>query len=199
MKREEPDARERILRATIELLDSGHDPERLTVRQIAARAGVAVGAINYYYRSRDRLLNEAVNTLMQEEAARWSGARQVGERDPAAQLRALLRQTSLLGMRYPHLLEVSVRYELEQGRFSVAEMILPLLRAIAPQAGEVQLRLTAVQLVGTLQLLFLRRDEVRRFINVDPTDEAQLDPILDTLLENVLCGLRRTIPWVGQP
>jgi AcrR family transcriptional regulator len=188
---DEADARERILLATVALLNEEQDPERLTVRQIAARAGVAVGAINYHYQSRDRLLNEAVNTLMREEADRWSAAAEADEADPEARLRALLRQTALIGLRYPRLLEVSVRYELAQGRFSVAEMILPLLRAIAPRAGETRLRLTAVQLVASLQIMFLRRDEIRRFAGVDAGEERQLDLILDTLLDNTLCGLGR--------
>jgi AcrR family transcriptional regulator len=59
MKQDESTTREKILGATIELL-AGSEPEALTTRQIAARAGVNVAAINYHFRSKDNLIDEAV-------------------------------------------------------------------------------------------------------------------------------------------
>jgi AcrR family transcriptional regulator len=51
--------RARILEATVRLLYSGQLPE-LTTRRIAAEAQVNVAAINYYFRSKDELMDEAV-------------------------------------------------------------------------------------------------------------------------------------------
>ena len=40
------EARERIPAAVQQLLDEGEDPERITVRRIAARAGVCIGTVS---------------------------------------------------------------------------------------------------------------------------------------------------------
>ena len=61
-------AKERILQAAIELLA---EFETITVRQIAERAEVGIGSINYHFQSKDNLLNEAVGRMMGDQAARW--------------------------------------------------------------------------------------------------------------------------------
>ena len=52
-------ARERILAATIDLIER-EGPRRATTRAIAARAEVNVAAINYYYRSKEALIEAAL-------------------------------------------------------------------------------------------------------------------------------------------
>jgi AcrR family transcriptional regulator len=59
MSPEETNTSERILSAAIELL-AGSRPEAITIREIAAKAGVNVAAINYHFRSKDNLIDEAV-------------------------------------------------------------------------------------------------------------------------------------------
>ena len=59
MSPEETNTREKVLKATVQLLGK-NGPEKLTIRQIAARAGVNVAAINYHFRSKENLVDEAV-------------------------------------------------------------------------------------------------------------------------------------------
>ncbi len=61
---EDKTAQEKILRVTIELIDEGKG-STLTVRQIATLAGVNVGAINYYFGSKDELINIASRRILQ--------------------------------------------------------------------------------------------------------------------------------------
>ena len=60
---DEKQARNRIIKAAIELLDEHSDPARITVRQIAERAGVGTGLINYHFQTKDNLLQEAVSSV----------------------------------------------------------------------------------------------------------------------------------------
>ena len=48
-----------ILKVTTKLL-LAHEPDDITVRQIASLAGVNQAAVNYYFRSKDQLVEEAV-------------------------------------------------------------------------------------------------------------------------------------------
>ena len=59
----EQDVREKIIHAATELLGELSDVEKVTVRQIAERADVAIGSINYHFKSRDNLLGIAVGDI----------------------------------------------------------------------------------------------------------------------------------------
>jgi AcrR family transcriptional regulator len=58
-KKDDPTTRLKILNATIKLLFSTA-PGELTSRNIAKAAGVNVAALNYYFKSKEALINEAV-------------------------------------------------------------------------------------------------------------------------------------------
>ena len=85
MTADELDPRERILQAAIAILGEEADPESITVRQIAARAEVGTGLINYHFGSKDALLNEAIGTLMQAEIGPGSRADLAGIEDHGPQ------------------------------------------------------------------------------------------------------------------
>jgi AcrR family transcriptional regulator len=58
-KHEELPTREKILDAAVKLL-YGAQPREITTRKIAGEAGVNIAAINYHFRSKDELIDEAV-------------------------------------------------------------------------------------------------------------------------------------------
>ena len=181
-------ARERIFQAAVELLNEEPNTDAITVRRIAERADVGIGAVNYYYQSKDHLLNDAVGAMMRTEAAKWITPSAQEPSDPEARLRSLLKQTSLIGIRYPHLLELMIRFELEHGQFTVAEIVTPLLRELwGGERSEADIRLAAVQLISSLQISFLRRAEVARFTGYRLDDAAQLEQVIDRLIDNLLC------------
>ncbi len=91
-----PDARERLLEATIESLqENGY--ARTTTREIVARAGLHLPAVNYYFGSKEQLLQDAI-----VEALRRWGATTISDTDAvaaegapaAAQLRSSLERYS---------------------------------------------------------------------------------------------------------
>jgi len=59
------DARSRILEAAAEIIGKDRNLN-LTVREIAGRADVNVASINYYFRSKDKLLDEVELLLMEK-------------------------------------------------------------------------------------------------------------------------------------
>lgn len=62
---DEANARDKILRETVRLIHE-EGIGALTVRRIAAAADVNVGAINYYFTSKDNLIDLASNEIMNE-------------------------------------------------------------------------------------------------------------------------------------
>lgn len=183
----DPQARERILQAAMALLGEGQDPETLTVRQIAERAGAATGAINYHFGTRDTLMNEAVSTLMQQEADRWARPDLPTEASPKDRLKALLRQTTRVGMMAPRLLTLSLRHLLLEGDFGVPLQIVPLLRAhYGERHSEQELRLLALALMTALQSMYLRGQHLEMYAGIDMDDVAQREAGIDLMVDLII-------------
>lgn len=186
MPASDADSRDRILAATSALLAEAAQPERITVRQIAERAEVGIGAINYHFGSKDALLNEAVAALMAEEAGRWLSP-SPETADAETRLRSLLQRTSQVAMRFEALARISASYALLHGDYGVERMVLPLLRELlGGRMSEIELRLTAIQLIATLQVLLLRADDAAAFTGMDVRDEEQMTRAIDRLIDNVI-------------
>ena len=56
------ETKQKILKATLKILES-EGIQKLTVRKIAAEAGVNVAAVNYHFGSKDQVVFEALQTL----------------------------------------------------------------------------------------------------------------------------------------
>jgi AcrR family transcriptional regulator len=178
--------KDRILQATLALIGEEPDPDAITVRQIAERAGVGTGLINYHFGSKEALLSEAIAVLMRQEAGLDLPAL-ADEGDPVERVRAILRQTTRVAMRYPALAPIVARLALLGGDYGAERTLLPHLRAhFGGALSEPEIRLTAIQIVAPLQAMAVRAEDLRRFAEVDLFDEAALDAVIDLLVDNVL-------------
>lgn len=181
------DPKERILQAAIAILAEEADPERITVRQIAARAEVGIGLLNYHFGSKDALLNAAIGELMQVEIRSGGDMDARATDDPVEGVRAVLKRTTQVVMRFPKLVAIVARQSLLSGDYGAERTILPLLRAhYGARLGEPDIRLTAIQLLAPLQAIGVRADDVERFTGIDITDPDQLDAVIDLLVDNIL-------------
>ena len=70
-----PGVRERILRATLELIATG-GVGAVTNRRVASAAGVSLGTLTYHFNSQTQLLRESLMLYVQEETARREGIAQ---------------------------------------------------------------------------------------------------------------------------
>jgi AcrR family transcriptional regulator len=186
MTEEQLDPKKRILQAAIALLNE-QEPESITIRKIAERAGVGIGLINYHFQSKDRLLNEAVGGSMAEATSRWLNANEDEYPDPVLRLKNLLKETSSIGARFPALLRIAISYELQHGTFAVPQLILPILREIfGPVKKEKELRLLAFQLVTAMQVAAFRNEAFGNYIGIDLFNEEQRNRTIDILVESIL-------------
>ena len=187
MAEEELQTRDKLLSAAIELLNEEENPDRITARRITERAGVSLGSINYYFQSKDNLLNDAVTRLVGDVASSWYQPFQRQDVDPLTRLKQLFKETSRLLARYPSFTQISVSHALLQGEISVPPLILPLLREIfGDQKSEIEIRLVAFQLVTAAQVAALRAEAFQRYCGVDIYDDAQRDAALDTMVDNLI-------------
>jgi len=65
MNSAEETTRDKVLKTTVRLLAKS-EPSLLTIRQIAAEAGVNVAAVNYHFQSKENLIDEAIFAFSQD-------------------------------------------------------------------------------------------------------------------------------------
>ena len=187
MTDQDRESRQRILAATVALLSEVEDPARVTVRQIAERAGVGIGAINYHFQSKDNLLNLAVGQIVEGVAASWYQPLQSADLDPLTRLKRLLKDTASAVVRYDKFMQITISYGLLHGELDTPALIVPLLREIVGGAmPESELRLLAFQLIIPTQVAYLRADAFRRFTGIDLADDAKRDAALDQMVDHLV-------------
>jgi len=187
MSDDEIETKERLVQAAIELLSAEKSTSKITARRITDLAGVSLGSINYHFRSKDNLLNEAVGRMTYEIAESWLQPVQGFEDDPVGALKMLMIETSRTMARYAHLAKIMVGNILKQGSFDVPLVIVPLLRDIyAGQKSEQELRLIAFQLVVPMQVALWHDRAFLLFAGYDLYDDRQRDQWIETQVDNLI-------------
>ena len=176
-------AKERILKAAKELMDETDNLESVTMRQIAQRAGVGVGLINYHFQSRENLLYTAIGEVMVSIMDAFRQAPPEGA-SPVERLKAMMTALCDAGARHEKEMRLGAQYQLLSGDFSAAHYLLPALReAYGHRHDESALRLIALELFTLTNLMLLRSDAFFRFSGAHIMDKPQRDRLISQLID----------------
>jgi len=176
------DAKEQILDATVALLSDTNDPSGITVRDIAAAAGVQIAMINYYFGSKDELLYQAVGVLRNKMAGDWLS---IKSKKMSAYMRFREMLIALCGMsvKYSRYMRLSVEYELTKAEIVTPQYIIPLICEICGQKrSEIGIRITAYEIIATLQLIFFRAKDMSKYLGFDVLEHDRMVEVIDTIL-----------------
>ena len=178
-----PDAKERIMNTVVRLMLEGKDMSKVTNREIAALAGVNSALLNYYYQSKENLLNQAVGICMAEMTGELMGQITKDEA-PVRRLKGFLYGISKFAVENRFLSELSITGELKNGNENTVGTILPILRELYGSGKtELELKLVALQIVVPLQVILLNRDAYRRNLGKDAVENWT--QFLDILINNI--------------
>lgn len=181
------DVKERILNATLSILQETAEPSRITVRQIAERAGVSVGSINYNFGSKDTLISDAVWMMIGSSASNWYTLDTSPDVDPVTRLRQMFKDGIGVAFQYRKNMQIGVLHVIETGNMQAKTLILPLLREIVgADKSDIELRMLAFQLVATIELAFLNIDQLGEFLGVDTSNEATFSTLIDIAIDNLI-------------
>lgn len=186
MEKQNTDAKERIMNTVIKLLLEQKDVSKLTIRQIAKEANVNSALINYYFQSKENLLNMAVETCM-TDIAKEMFDKNPNNTDPVIRLKTMIKDIAAFAFNNYFLSEIAVSAELKNGSFTTTRMILPVLAEVFKgEKTESELKLIALQLIVPLQVLFLNAKKYKAYLASDIFDEKQRNQMLDKMVENIL-------------
>ncbi len=176
-----------LIQATMKLLTESKNPSRITARQIANEAGANLAMINYYFSSKDALLNTAVSKIMANRAHELKEIRD--KNMPAKQkLREFLITMADITIDYSELSKPTVPYLLLEGEIELPYYILPMLKeCCGDKRSETECRIIAYQLISFSQLVFYRSDDFLKYTGIDVNDKKQRDTLFQTILD-ILVG-----------
>lgn len=189
MKDENP--KERLLQATVALLNEAEQPEKVTSRQIAERAGMNLAMINYYFGSKDTLVAQAVSYLLDVSAELFKSPADP-DRTPKECLRDILRQICRIIVKYRSYTRLYVPHLLLEEEITLPQYILPEIRAhFGESRDETACRVIAYELVSFLQLAFYRSEAFLRYTGLNLADEETAERLLDQQLDLLLPDERK--------
>jgi AcrR family transcriptional regulator len=181
------EAKQRLVRVTVELLRDSPDPSNVTVRQIAARAEVGIGLINYYFGSRDSLINEAIGMLISEKVEPYLNESLASAQSPMERLVELVVASGEVAALYPQYAETALVYTLMHEKMDVPATILPLLRGILGEnRPELEIRWMAYSLIVTTQAMFIHRRELQVFVGMNFNDRNDRREAIETIIKTIV-------------
>ncbi|WKK93627.1 TetR/AcrR family transcriptional regulator [Clostridioides difficile] len=82
--------KEQLINATIQLLSSHRDVSSITAREIVAKANVNLAMINYYFKSKEELINISIKKFLKRHMDEYKATHDTKNLAPKQQLREIL-------------------------------------------------------------------------------------------------------------
>lgn len=179
----ERDTQERLLEATVKLLSEANKPEKVTARQIAKEAKANLAMINYFFKSKDELINLAIQQIMKKESADFISVIKSGA-EPKEQLYQFLNYFCDTAIKYQDYLRLTVPYGLLTADFTMETELLELVEEFYEnRIPTAYCRMIALQIVTFTELLLLRADAFKNYSGIDILNVRQRQQYLRFQIE----------------
>ncbi|MFB6468867.1 TetR/AcrR family transcriptional regulator [Cytobacillus sp. Hz8] len=160
----------------------------LTARKISTETGTNLAMINYCFKSKDELLKIAVDEIIAEEFNQYS---QLNSHNISAkeQLREILLHVCNAMIKYRELTRLSIPYLIMNDEISLPLDILPFIKEhFGVNKSEAECRVIAFQIVYTMQVIFYRNEDFRKYSGIDITNKVHLNNFINMQLNLFLEG-----------
>lgn len=187
--------KEKILKVTREIIaEEGF--QNITIRKIANKAGVNVAAVNYYFGSKDAVINETLKTVTDELKDTFEFLKNSKE-DPRTKLSIFIFNYTDMISKYPDLLKNVINLaihnkplegQIEYMTFMQTEGIEILKQTIAeirPELDEFTVYIKIIHLLSGLSFPFLMDNQFKKVMGFDLYDEKMREMHINDLLDYV--------------
>ncbi|MFZ2055285.1 MAG: TetR/AcrR family transcriptional regulator [Candidatus Aminicenantales bacterium] len=194
MTKEKHLAREKIVTATIECIEE-HGLQALTIRSIASKAGVNSAAINYYFNTKEKLVEEALDRTLEEFKKIPEETLQVDALDPQARLRAFFNALFDGLIRWPRIARAHLQSPLFEANYgsrfvdtfnSFQTDLLHRLEEMSFGSNEKNLRARIIQSISAVLIPGLMPGLFRYFSGLDFTDPEARRSYIDDLVTRLV-------------
>lgn len=176
--------KEKLIEATIDLIkEKNGDIDKITIRDIAKKADVGVGLINYHFQNKKNLIDICIKQIISEVIAQSKP--DIAELSPMEKLKYSVKIPIDFLMNNPEISKISILGDLMQGQNNDNTFqTLSKYYCHACNLGEKDdTFFKTVFLIHGLQGIFLRRELYKD--KFDFSDKAQRDHLIDNLVEKI--------------
>lgn len=191
MAKQDAGVKDAILQSTIELIRKHGDTTRITVREIAAAAGVGVGLINYHYQTKDNLINLGILRIIGSSVEQMQSVRENAGMNPIDVIREIGKGIAGFMVENPGVSQISILHDLSSARTDdnsaqVASMLLPIVREYLGDGHDDQESLTLLHfLIASVEVAFLRRKVLFETTGMDFSDKVKRDLFIDLCISRI--------------
>ncbi len=181
--------KERIINATTILIEECESIDNVTIRDIAAKADVGVGLINYHFQTKENLINQCVQKIIGNIINRFEGMSEGVSLEPLEKLRFLTKATCSFLANNQGISRVSILSDLSAGNTldntsQTINAYLPMIRSILGDTKtDDELYISTHILISTLQSAFLRREVFLQNVQIDFYDTVQRELFIDKVID----------------
>lgn len=185
---QEDDTQQRILQTTMAMLVE-QDSSQLRTRQIAEKAGVNIATIHYYFRTKDALIQEALNTMtyagLQEMVAQMLDFDQLTRE----QVKVFFRHLLVMLAEHPTIsrnrLVISISGAEDKSTLSLANTLRKIIKTLRPDISDGMLKVTSAQWSAVLAYACILQTQQTTYPGLDLTDETCVDNFIEQMLKQI--------------
>lgn len=187
--------KEKIIAAAITLIQE--DEQNISVRKIVQRAGVGVGLVNYYFQSKENLINIAVQRIIDGVIAKVPSLVRESGMPPEEKLRFVMKKTLEYLDSHPNVSRISILSDMKCGtsrdntQLSI-QAFDRILQEIIPD--ENKRTLAGHILCASMQSVFLRSGVLQETTGFNFHDAEQRSRFVDGVIDTVLNGIGHALP-----
>ncbi|MHB1483909.1 MAG: TetR/AcrR family transcriptional regulator [Saccharofermentanales bacterium] len=184
--------RDKIIDATIGLIKKFGDTSKITMRGIAAEAGVGLAMINYHFQTKDNLINICILKIIGQSIEQFEAYSQNSDMKPIDKLRELGKGIAAFMCINPGISMISMTGDFitpkaDDNTAQVSRMLLPIIKEICcGKKGDRELLILLHMLISSIEAGFLRKDIIRETIGIDFMDTEQRDDFVEFCINQIV-------------
>jgi AcrR family transcriptional regulator len=185
--------KERIIEAATALIRQHGSAESVTMRDIAAGAGVGVGLINYHFQTKEHLLAVCIQRIISRVIDGFGPMYKALNMPPLKKLRFLAQSTAAFLAAQPGLSRTSIVTDMQtpaagDNTTQTLSVYLPVIREVCPNAADADIFRKLHTFVSSVQAAFLRKDVLKASGDLDYDHKESRDSFISALVDDLFGG-----------
>lgn len=178
--------KEKILHAARELFHETRNFNKITVRNIAKRAGVGVGLINYHFQTKENLFSLIIGENMKSFVNKMYEGKIDGQ-NSLERLKTMLKENAAIALKHYWVSKKGVEIEMKGGNKNTIKNLLPVLKKLFPALhDEKQLKLLAYQLLVPLQIALIYPEAIQEELDFDIFNDDERNATIERMVDNII-------------
>lgn len=186
------DIKEKIVKATIEIIGECEAVEKVTIRDIAEKAGVGVGLINYHFQTKENLIDICVQKIIGDVIKKFDLLSQSLNMEPLEKLRFLAKRNCSFLVQNKGISRISILSDANNGDYTdntsqTIEAYIPLVKNVCnDKLSDKDIYMMTSIMISAFQSAFMRRNVIVHELEMDFYEMHQRELIVDMIIDNVI-------------